>query len=208
MDDKLSIRWWVDASFGVHPDLCSHTGATMSVGRGSTYSVSRKQKLNTRSSTEAELVRVNDAMSLVLWTRLFLLHQGLKIHDNVIYQDNQSAIRLERNGRSSCGKQTQHLNMRYFFIASRVRDKQVRIEYCLTTDMIGDFFTKPLQGAHFRHLRKLILNLPDSGPGPATVQGVSTPQECVGTRTYADAVRGPSRDKQALDTTLTMKLWR
>ena len=63
-----SICWWVDASFGVHPNLRSHTKAMLSFGKGSPFALSCKQKLNTRSSTEAELVGLNDAMSLILWT--------------------------------------------------------------------------------------------------------------------------------------------
>ena len=47
------IKWYVDASFAVHPDYKSHTGATMMFdgGKGSIMNLSRKQKLNTRSST-------------------------------------------------------------------------------------------------------------------------------------------------------------
>ena len=203
MHDEVNIQWWIDASFGVHPDLRSHTGATMSLGLGSAYSFSRKQKLNTRSSTEAELVGVDDAMSLVLWTRLFLLEQGLQVEDNVIYQDNQSAMRLEGNGRSSCGKQTRHLNMRYFFITSRINAGHVRVQYCPTQDMIGDFFTKPLQGAQFRRLRQLILNLPNHEPDAIDRQCMATPQECVDKRTYADAVRGPHSGQKSAGMSLS-----
>ena len=46
-DGISAIHWWVDASFAVHPDMRSHTGATMTMGRGSPYSLSSKQKLNT-----------------------------------------------------------------------------------------------------------------------------------------------------------------
>ena len=28
-DSATKIRWWIDASFAVHPDFCSHTGAAM-----------------------------------------------------------------------------------------------------------------------------------------------------------------------------------
>ena len=97
-DSSNIIRWWVDASFGVHPNLQSHTGATISMGRGSIFSFSTKQKINTRSSTEAELVGVNDAMGLVLWTRLFLEAQGYEIDDNIVYQDNESTMLLAING--------------------------------------------------------------------------------------------------------------
>ena len=59
-DDLNIIKWYVDASFAVHPDFKSHTGGCMTMGKGSPISVSRKQGLNTRSSTEAELVGADD----------------------------------------------------------------------------------------------------------------------------------------------------
>jgi hypothetical protein len=68
VDDDFTICWWVDASFAVHHDMRSHTGATMSLGKGSPISLSRKQRLNTKSLTEAEVVGVDDAMPLVVWT--------------------------------------------------------------------------------------------------------------------------------------------
>ena len=51
---------WIDASYAVHPDMKSHRGATTSFGRGVIGTKSSKQKLNTKSSTEAELVGVSD----------------------------------------------------------------------------------------------------------------------------------------------------
>ena len=90
-----------------------------------------------------------------------MIHQGYKIAKNVILQDNQSAILMERNGKFSCSKRTKHIDMRYFFITDRIEKQEVSVEYCPTEDMIGDFFTKPLQGAQFRKFRALILNLDD-----------------------------------------------
>jgi hypothetical protein len=75
-EQGLAIKWYVDASFAVHPDMQSHTGATMTLGKGAVYSISTKQKINTKSSMEAELVGVNDAMPLVMWTQNFLQGQG------------------------------------------------------------------------------------------------------------------------------------
>ena len=127
----------------------SHTGATMSMGRGCPISISSKQKLNTRSSTEAEVVGVNDAMYLVLWVRHFLEAQGYSITDNIVYQDNESAMRLERNGRRSSTKNTRHMEIRYFFITDNIRRNKISVKYCPTADMLADFFTKPLQGSKF-----------------------------------------------------------
>ena len=79
VDSLTRVMWWVDASFAVHPDMRSHTGAVMSMGDSAIISMSKKQKLNTRSSTEAELVGVDDAMNLILWMKLFLKEQGYDI---------------------------------------------------------------------------------------------------------------------------------
>ena len=110
-NNMSQINWWVDASFAVHPKCRSHTGATMTLGKGAVYSMSTKQKINTRSSTEAELVAINNAMSMILWVRNFLIAQGYQITDNVIMQDNQSTILLAENGRQSSGKKTCHIEI-------------------------------------------------------------------------------------------------
>lgn len=158
-DNLQIIKWWVDASFAVHKDMRSHTGGTMSLGKGAIYSVSTRQKLNTKSSTEAELVGVDDLMPMILWTRQFMEGQGYVICDNVVYQDNQSAMLLENNGQRSSTKRTRHLDIRFFFVTDRILAKQLRVEYCPTGDMWADVFTKPLQGAPFIKFRNLILNI-------------------------------------------------
>jgi hypothetical protein len=187
--DGVDIKWWVDASFAVHPDMKSHTGATVSLGKGSVYSLSRKQRLNTKSSTEAELVGVDDSMPLVIWTRNFILGQGYEISDNVVFQDNQSAMLLEKNGKASSGRRTRHIDIRYFFVTDRIKNGEMRIEHCPTEEMVADFFTKPLQGSLFRKLRGLILNIPVRPPSTSAAAS----QECVEKireLSYADVVRG------------------
>lgn len=102
------IMWYLDAAFAVHMDMKSHTGALMTFGRGSTMSVSTKQKTNTRSSTEAELNSFDDIASKVMWTKRFMEAQGVQVTVNVIYRDNTSSMKLEENGRESCGRRTCH----------------------------------------------------------------------------------------------------
>ena len=86
------VKWWVDASYGVHPDMRSHTGGSLSLGRGSIYSKSSKQKLNSKSSTEAELIAASEVLPQILWTRHFLLEQGCQLKESTLFQDNTSAI--------------------------------------------------------------------------------------------------------------------
>ena len=110
-DDLHLIHWWIDGTFATHCDMCSHTGGAMSLGKGIIYGTSTRQKLNTHSSTEAELVAVDDCMSQILWTRYFLDAQGYNINNCIVYQDNKSAILLEQNGRASSSKRTRHINI-------------------------------------------------------------------------------------------------
>ena len=92
----------------------------MMYGGGAPQTISRKQKLNTRSSTEAELVGANYASVMILWTKLFMEAQGYPIEKNILYQDNKSTILLENNGKRSSSKRTRAFNIRYFFLTDQV----------------------------------------------------------------------------------------
>ena len=152
-------EWWVDASYAVHLDMKSHTGCAFSIGSGMPICSSTKQKLNTKSSTEAELVGADDAMPNLLWVSYFLHEQGYQSNIPVMYQDNKSAILLEQNGTKSSSKWTKHINIRYFFITDRINNGELTIKYCPTDEMIGDYFSKPLQGKLFKKFWRLIMNL-------------------------------------------------
>ena len=53
-DDVQELKWYVDASFGTHKDMKSHTGLAFTLGKVAIWKESTKQKVNARSSTEAE----------------------------------------------------------------------------------------------------------------------------------------------------------
>jgi hypothetical protein len=156
-DSMGRLRTWVDASYAVHPDMKSHTGGIMSLGIGGFIPKSGKQKLNTKSSTEAELVGASDYLPNTVWTKMFLEAQGYKIEENYLEQDNESAIKLATNGRSSAGPRSRHIDIRYFWIKDRTKANGIKIRHCPTLQMLADFFTKPLQGALFRKFRDVIL---------------------------------------------------
>ena len=129
----------------------------MVYGAGVPIAVSHKQKLNMRLSTKAELVGVDDGINLILWTKLFLEVQGYHISVNTVFQDNQSAILLEVNGKWSSSSRTCALNIPYFFITDQVKSGNVSIEYSPTKLMAADFFTKPLQGKTFLKFMNFIM---------------------------------------------------
>ena len=162
------LKWWIDASFAVHPNMRGHSGGGLSMGTGCPITGSTKQKLNTRSSTETEVVGVDDFMPSILWTRYFLMAQGYNVTDNVLAQDNKSSILLEKNGKASSSKRTKHINIRYFFVTDRVAKGELKVEWCPTLEMIGDYMTKPLQGQLFIKFRDLIMGVVATTPSLAT----------------------------------------
>ena len=127
------------------------------IGRGPVYANSKTQKLNTKSSSEAELIGISDNSNQVIWSREFVKEQGYNVDPAVIYEDNTSTINMVKNGRSN-SERTRHIAIRFYFIADRVNAKEIRVEYKRSEDMIADILTKPLQGKQFYNLREQLLN--------------------------------------------------
>ena len=77
----------------------------MSMSKGALVNIAIKQKLNTGSSTEAELVSIADVLGMMMWCKYFIEAHGYAIENNILYQDNKSTILLSKNGRMSAEKQ-------------------------------------------------------------------------------------------------------
>ena len=137
----------------------SHTGGFMTKITDGAYVQSSKKKLNTKIPTEDKLVGFNNVLTQVIQNRYFLKDQGYEIHDNILYQNNQSAIKLEKNVRCSSRKWTRHINIRYYFITDRINDQEAYVEFSPTLYMIGDYFTKSLQGYQFHCFCNIMLGI-------------------------------------------------
>ena len=110
-------------------DFKSHTGVGTTYGAGITVTVSRKQKLNSRISTEYKLVRADDVSTLILWTKIFMEAQGYDTRDNILSQENKSKISLETNGKSSSSNRTRAINIRYSFLIEQIQKGKLAVEY-------------------------------------------------------------------------------
>ena len=131
--------------------------------------MSSKQKVVSRSSTEAELIGVSDAFTFVMWAKLFFLDQMKNISKdyklknpgkNVVYElDNTSAILLQQNGKRSSTRRTKHINCRYFYVTDRIRNRDVTVVHKPTEEMWSDFYTKGLVGRLFLKHRETLMGL-------------------------------------------------
>jgi hypothetical protein len=195
---------WVDASYAVHNNMRSHTGGCMSFGLGILHYLSTKQKLNVKSSTEAEIVGMSDYVPFNVWLQHFLECQGYKLKTNRIYQDNQSSIKMEKNGRNSCTGNSRHIHIRYFFTKDRVDKGEFTIEYCPTLEMLADFYTKPVQGSLFKAFRAVIMGWKPieylksyltSSEERVEVQNENGANEAKNIKSYADVVKNGEQHK-------------
>jgi hypothetical protein len=147
---KMDVIAFVDSSYGVHVDGKSVTGALSSLGVGSFHAQASKQKLNAKSSTEAELIGVSDYLSQVIWTRDFMIAQGYEMGPATLYQDNMSTMALIAKGRSTAPT-TRHIHLRYYFAKDRVDAGEIVIRHMPTNEMVSDI---PHQAASRRPVRR------------------------------------------------------
>jgi hypothetical protein len=156
-----------------------------------------------------------------------VFHEGARLwrQGQCSVSGQQEFYSFENNGKAWSSKRTKHINIRYFFITDRLSKEEVLVVWCPTGDMIGDYATKPLQGALFRKFRDQIMGVtPARDPGPGkTNSGVGkietsktkpskgkvkslvppgkkvAPQECVGSRTRDRVKAEPGLVKKIAD---------
>ena len=116
-------------------------------------------KLVTKSSTESELVSVEESIPYILWILGLLYDLGLEAKKPVkLMQDNLSAIRFIQNGGSF--NRSKHMVARYGFVKQHMELGDVAFEHCPGEVMPADMLTKPLDGSKIKKLSELV-NLVD-----------------------------------------------
>jgi hypothetical protein len=158
----MGLHVYIDASFNTHGDAKGHSGLIISLGElseqngAAILTKSRKQKLVTKSSCESELVAISDGIDDVLSIEGVM--KDLNIHNNkpsTLYQDNKSTITLIEKGSGST-KRSKHINIRFFFVADKVKDKSITLKHLSTDKMPADLLTKPMEGQKFLKFSSMI----------------------------------------------------
>ena len=158
---STQIHVYADASHGIHPDGKGHDGICMSLGpnAGFFHVESGIQKLVSHSSTESELMTLDKAMTQVAAYEYLLEEWGLYVSPTLVFQDNQSTIRLTATGYNSLSK-TKHVALRFFYVKQVVDSGRAEIIYLQTDKMCADILTKVLIGTPFRIGASVLLNCP------------------------------------------------
>ena len=110
----------------------------------------QQERLNTKFSTKAEVVGVSDYLLYNISICLFMRAQGYDINQNILFQDNQSEIKMEKGRKNSCTGNSRHIDISDSFDKDRIESNKTKVAYCSTDHMLADFFTKYLQWALFK----------------------------------------------------------
>ena len=91
------IHWQVYESYAIHTNFKSHTGGSMSVVKGKVIDIPNKQNINTKVSTDFELVWADNEIPHMVWNIFFVQAQWYYPETTILHQDNGVYIRLYIN---------------------------------------------------------------------------------------------------------------
>ena len=138
----IKLELWADASHGTHIDMKGHSGLIITLGGGPLFWKSVKQKLVALSSTESEIMALKEALTYVCWVKLVLDDLQISYSDTIVYQDNESAIKIIENDGTFDG--SKHYKTRIAYCQQVIRLERVNIVWKSTKEMIADILTKAL----------------------------------------------------------------
>ena len=151
-----SLQAYADANFA--PDL-THCKSTMGyvvclAGAPVIWKTTRQTSV-ARSTTDAETMALGHCSAEIVWLRSLLFEIDiLQNEPTVIFGDNQSSLKICNN--PVFHQRSKHMAIQYHYTRELVQDKQIRLEYCRSTDMLADILTKNLgREAHSRLVQKL-----------------------------------------------------
>jgi hypothetical protein len=194
---KYAVHWYVDGSHQIHEDCRGQTSCLATFGKGAVSSSLNEMKCNT-NSMETELISFADKLTDIIWMRYFVECQGYDINKYVVFQDNMSALLLEKNGRTSSSQHTKHIKETYFLIKDYYDAGVINVKFCPTNQMWADVLTKLLQGQKFRDIWAFLQNCPQDYKdntevaSPMTPQDVASLRECVGENTKSPLKTQPA----------------
>ncbi len=148
-DDKVPLvaNIFADASHCLHFTGHGQGGIIITLGSAPIHIMSFKLKLITRSSSESELVVLEEASTFAVWLKLLLFELDVitKGDPIKIYQDNLSTIFIATEGGKF--KRSKHLLTRESYVRERIECGDIVLEHKPTSDMCADFLTKPLSSS-------------------------------------------------------------
>ena len=174
----INISAFVDASFMTHRDMRNHTGHCIFTDRLGSAAIayrSLKQKTVADSSTEAEVIALQELVQHLLWILSIYESMGIHFHSPVdVHNDNEAAIRLNSQEKVNFKGRSKYIARKFFSIFEHVEEGKLRLLWTGTDDLVADFLTKAITGGKFTKFRiKIGLSQADAAMDHWSTQSVS-----------------------------------
>lgn len=139
------FRCSTDAAFGDNIDTRKSTeGYLFKLFGGPIDWKSTRQKLVTKSSTEAELVALSHASTEIYWWKRFFTQIRLNLEAYKVECDNQQTIRLLTTPAIKLATKLKHIDIHHHWLRQEVQDQRLQLKWIPTNAMPADGFTKAL----------------------------------------------------------------
>jgi hypothetical protein len=151
------FRCSTDAAFGDDIDTRKSTeGYLFKLFGGPIEWKSTRQKLVTKSSTEAELVALSHASTEIYWWRRFFTQIKLQLNSYKVECDNQQTIRLFTTPAIKLATKLKHIDIHHHWLRQEVQDQKLQLKWIPTSEMPADGFTKALPTQkHLQFIKQL-----------------------------------------------------
>lgn len=175
LNQGVKIEAWTDADWGGNwreQDAKSTTGYGIYIGDNLIEWGSKKQRLVSLSTMEAELEAMVTTARAVSYYKVFFKEIGIQITQASIYCDNQACIRACEGTLPSA--RTRHFVFRQAYVRDLVEQKEFKVIYVASKENIADFWTKYLGVDQFILLRLRVVQtrklMSDQRPQSTDVQ--------------------------------------
>jgi transposase InsO family protein len=140
---RSNLIGYSDASYAPEEtDRKSVSGYVYLMNGGAISWKSKRQPIISLSSMEAEYIALSAASKESMWLHKIQKDLYIKPEPMIIREDNQATIKMANNIINN--DRSKHIDVRYHFIREKVSNNILQLEYCQTSDMVADIFTKPL----------------------------------------------------------------
>lgn len=137
------IYGYVDADFANDvSDRKSYTGFVFMLGGGPVSWESKKQRIVTKHSTEAEYVALSEAGDEAVYLKNLFQELFGKSDTIVLFNDNQSSQKIAMN--TGAGGRTKYIDVRYHRIRQHIEQNTLELNHVSTEEMVADVLTKGL----------------------------------------------------------------
>jgi len=134
---------YTDADFaGCQDTRCSTSAYVVKMGTGAISWASRRQTIQTLSTTEAEYVAAVAGAQETLWLQNLFSEFGYSIPSSPLCIDNESALTVAKNPEHH--GRMKHLDLRFYWLRHIVASGKITLHHVRTDDMPADCLTKAL----------------------------------------------------------------